>query len=286
VLTRPLLVLGCGYTGTTVARRALAQGRSVVGTVRTAERAQQVHAALRADPELDADTVARHFTLITAPALDASVAQHVTPDTDVVIAFPPDGSTDARVAPALAAARSVTYVSSTGVYGGRTGKIDDTTPLPMPPSERAQRILDAEAHYRAVGATVLRCPGIYGAARGLHLRILRGEHRIPGDGSRTLSRIHVEDLASFALAAADRPGELYVIGDREPAPHGDVVVYVCETYGAPLPASIPWDQVHESLRADRAIDPTRALRELRVTLRFPSYREGMSPAATGLAARS
>jgi len=282
---RPLLVLGCGYTGTTVARRALAQGRSVVGTVRSAERAEQVHAALRDDAALDADVIGRLFQLVTSPTLDASVAQHISPETDVVIAFPPDGSTDARVAPALSGARSITYVSSTGVYGGRTGKIDDITPLPSPPSERSQRILDGEAHYRGVGATVLRCPGIYGPLRGLHMRILRGEHRIPGDGSRTLSRIHVEDLASFALAAADKRGETYVIGDRQPAPHGDVVVFVCETYGVPLPPSIPWEEVHESLRADRAVDSQRAIRELGVTLRFPSFREGMSPLATGLSGR-
>jgi nucleoside-diphosphate-sugar epimerase len=265
-VTGPLLILGCGYTGSAVARRVLAQGRKVVATVRSEESAAPLRDEL-AGP---------HFTLLVAPTLDENIGQHVTPETHVIIAFPPDGSTDARIAPALATARAITYVSSTGVYGGRTGTIDHTTPLPEPASPRAQRILDAESAYRAVGATVLRCPGIYGKHRGLHMRIVRGEHRIPGDGSRTLSRIHVEDLASFALAAGATRGETLVIGDAEPARHIEVVRWVCETYGVPLPPSVPWEEVHETLRADRCVDASYARQRLGVELLFPTYREGMA----------
>jgi len=268
-VTGRLLILGCGYTGSAVARRVLAagpvQGQRVIATVRSEESASP----------LRAEFPAPRFTLLVAPTLDAGIGEHVTPDTHVVIAFPPDGATDARIAPALAAARAITYVSSTGVYGGRTGKIDADTPLPDPPSARSLRILDAERAYRAVGASVLRCPGIYGAKRGLHMRILRGEHRIPGDGSRTLSRIHVEDLASFILAAGSTRGETYVIGDREPARHIDVVRWVCEEYGVPLPGSVPWEEVHETLRADRCVDASFAIEKLGVELLFPTYREGM-----------
>jgi len=257
-----VLVLGCGFAGSAVARLARSRGQQLLTTVRSAERAR----ALESDG----------FAVLAAAQLDEAIAAHVSADSHVVVAFPPDGQSDARVAPALAGARAVTYISSTGVYGDRTGMIDDTTPLPEPPSERARRILLAEACYREIGATVLRCPGIYGATRGLHMRILRGEHRIPGDGSRTLSRIHVEDLAALALAAASKRAETYVVGDLEPAPHIEVVRFVCEQYGVALPPSVPWESVHESLRADRAVDGSRALRELAVTLRYPSYREGMA----------
>ena len=259
-----VLILGCGFAGAAVARRARERGLAVLGTVRSAERER----ALREEG----------FTVLAAPTLDAAIAAHVAPHTHVVVAFPPDGSTDARVAPALEHARAITYVSSTGVYGERTGVINDQTPLPCEPSDRARRILKAESLYRARGATVLRCPGIYGAARGLHRRVLAGQHRIPGDGSRTLSRIHVEDLATLVLASVRKRGETYVVGDVAPAPHIEVVRYLCEAYGVPLPECVPWDAVHETLRADRAIDSSRALRELEVTLRYPTYREGMAPA--------
>lgn len=262
-MTVDLLVLGCGFTGTAVARRGRAQGRSVLATVRTEARA----AGLRDDG----------FSVLVAPRLEpAELMPHVGAATQVVIAFPPDGETDRPIAESLRRARAITYVSSTGVYGDRCGVIDDTTPLPDVPSPRAARILAAEQCYRAVGATVLRCPGIYGPDRGLHMRILRGEHRIPGDGSRWMSRIHVEDLASFALAAEKVPGETFVVGDLAPGPQREVVAFVCAERGLPMPASVPIEEVHETLRADRAVDSSRARAMLGVTLRFPTYREGMA----------
>ena len=60
----------------------------------------------------------------------------------------------------------------------------------------------------------------------------------------------------------------------------DVVRFVCELYGVPLPESAPLESLHASLRADRAVDATHALMCLGVELRYPSYRQGMAPAAT------
>jgi len=256
-----VLVLGAGFTGSHVAELARAQGLAVL----THTRSEASAAPLRQ----------RGFEVRVRPLLDASVAGWLGPSTHVVVAFPPDGETDARIAGALGAAHSVAYVSSTGVYGALRGAIDDTTAVPTPPAPRAARILDAEAAYRAVGATVLRCPGIYGATRGLHQRVLRGEHRVPGAGENVLSRIHVEDLAQLLLAAAQVRGETFVVGDLAPAPHIAVVRHIAERYGVPLPPSVPAESLHESLRADRAVDPRRALAVLGVTLRYPSYREGM-----------
>jgi nucleoside-diphosphate-sugar epimerase len=147
------------------------------------------------------------------------------------------------------------------------------------------RLRTAERRYLDAGATVLRSPAIYGPDRGLHMRVLRGEHKIPGDGSHMLSRIHAEDLAQYALAPAAVRGETFVVGDREPAPHIEVVRFICSAYHVPLPDSAPLESLHASLRADRAVDPTRALSVLGVTLRYPSYRQGMAPEATGIAPR-
>jgi nucleoside-diphosphate-sugar epimerase len=266
-----LLVLGAGYTGARVLRLGRARGLAVCGTVRSLQSAS----ALRDEG----------FDILVTGELDERIAERVASDTHVVVAFPADGHCDQRVAPALAAAHSITYISSTGVYGERHGRIDDSTPLPAAPDERALRILSAEQHYRSVSACVLRSPGIYGPDRGLHVRVLSGAHRIPGDGSRTLSRIHADDLAELCLAAAQAPAETFVVGDLMPAPHIDVVRFICESYRVPMPESAPLDSVHVSLRADRQVDATRALERLGVTLRYPSYREGMSPEATGLAAR-
>ena len=268
-----VVVLGCGYAGAAVARLARERGLRVLAHVRSEVRA----AALRAEG----------FDVVRFATLNAAAfAQGIPFDarTLVVVAFPPDGATDAGIAPLLAGAASVVYISSTGVYGELRGVIDDTTRIPSspPPAERAAKILAAEAAYRAVGGTVLRCPGIYGRDRGLHVRVVKGEHRIPGDGTRFLSRIHVEDLAQLVLACTAQSArrETFVVGDLEPAPQVEVVRFIAEAYGVPLPPSVPLESVHESLRADRRVDASRALATFGLTLRYPTYRDGMRPPAS------
>ncbi|MDB4936383.1 MAG: Nucleoside-diphosphate-sugar epimerase [Labilithrix sp.] len=262
-----VLVLGCGYAGTAIARLARERGLRVVASVRSDARAS----ALRSDG----------FEVLQRATLDETIAEHVDDRAHVVVAFPPDGLTDARIAPSLARALALTYLSSTGVYGDHRGVVDDTTPVPASSlaNERSAKILAAEKVYAACGATIFRCPALYGRDRGLHMRVIRGEHRIPGDGTRCLSRIHVEDLAQLVLAAGSLPREtrIRVAGDREPAPHVEVVRFVSEAYGVPMPPFVPLESVHESLRADRRVDASRVLSELGVTLRYPTYREGMKP---------
>lgn len=263
------LILGCGYTGLAALRQAATAQLEVLASVRSEARL----AELQGEPA----------RVMLEPVLDERVAQHVDGRTHVLVAFQPDDATDEKVAPALAGAHSVTYISSTGVYGSLRGRIDDGTAPPEPPTLRAQRILRAEQRYRAVGATVLRAAAIYGAERGLHMRVLRGEHKLPGDGSQMLSRIHVQDLAAFALAAAAVRGETFVVADASPAPHAEVVRFICQTYGCPAPEAVPLERVHASLQSDRAVDSSRAQTRLGVRLRYPSYRQGMAPEATGIA---
>ncbi len=257
-----VLVLGCGYTGSAVARLASSRGLRVVATVRSEARAQ----SLTGGP----------FEVVVAPVIDAAWASAaVSSATHVIACFPPDGVTDARLAPCVAHAAAITYVSTTGVYGDRRGVFDDATPLPEAPTERSARVLAAEAVWRASGATVLRCPGIYGPDRGLHVRVVRGEHRIPGDGANFTSRIHVEDLAALLLAARKTRGETFVVGDQAPATQREIVAWIAKEHGVPLPASVPPEQVHETLRADRQVDSSRALAALGITLAYPHYRDGM-----------
>lgn len=267
VKTGKVVILGGGYTGLAVARRARAQGRIVMISARREEHARELEAL--------------GFHALFGRPLEASLRLEVDAATHVIVTFPPDGITDAVIAPELEAAGAVTYVSSTAVYGKLRGHIDDGTPVPEA-TGRAVARLSAEATYRALGATVLRCPGIYGADRGVHVRLLRGDYRLPGDGSHVLSRIHVDDLAALLLAAPRAPGETFVVGDLEPAPHAVMVRFLCERYGLPFPPSAPLDTVPETLTADRSVDASRALATFGVTLRYPSFREGMAPEATGL----
>ncbi len=267
-----LLVLGCGYAGRTTALLARSAGQSVRVTTRSQERARSLGA--------------EGLEVVHTGPLDRSVEAHVGVGTHVVVAFPPDGETERRVADGLAGAASVAFISTTGVYPERAGRVDDETRAATPVTERTRRWLDAERTFLAVGATILRCPGIYGPDRGLHVRVLRGAHRIPGDGTRSTSRIHVHDVAQLLLASRRRPGATFVVGDLAPTTHLEIVEWLCATYRLPLPPFAPLDEVPVSLRADRRVDPSGALEALGVELVYPTYRTGMHPNATGLSSPS
>jgi nucleoside-diphosphate-sugar epimerase len=234
-----VLVLGLGYTGSAIARLAEKRGLSTFGT-------------RRRDGPLTAE-------LLTA---------RLGPNTHVVVCFPPDGTTDAAIAP-IVSGHAITYLSSTAVYGD--GLIDDTTPVLETPSPRRE----AEKIWQRAGATILRCPAIYGSDRGIHVRIQRGEYAIGGDGTSFTSRIHVDDLAQLVLATRDVRGETFVVGDAEPATQNDICVWVATEFGVPMPPHVPLDRVHPTLRGNRRVDGSRALRTLGVTLQYPTYREGL-----------
>ncbi len=253
------IVFGAGMTGARAAELAVPRGDDVLAVVRSAQRAETLRA--------------RGLAVTCEPVVDVA-RRYVDAQTHAIVCFPPDGETDAKLAPHLGHARAVTYVSSTAVYGDHQGAIDDETPVVAgEPSSTARRA--AEVAYAAVGATILRAPGIYGPERGLHQRVVRGEHRTPGDGTNFVSRIHVDDLAALILASVAVRGETFVVADLTPAPQIEVVRWICAEWGCPMPPFVPPAEVHETLRRNRRIDPRRALAVLGVTLAFPSYQTGM-----------
>ena len=258
----PLVILGCGFLGRAVARQVRASGRVVIGTVRTEEAAR----VLRGEG-IDA----RVMVALDAEGLGALAR----PDADLLVAFPPDGVTDAALTSSALTARHTVYISSTAVYGEARGDVDETTPIDVRLPRAALRFA-AETAWRARGAVVLRAAGIYGPGRGIHVRIANGVFRTPGDGSNVVSRIHVDDLATLVLAALERgrPGAVYVAADDTPVPQIEAIRFVCEVLGRPMPPSVPLAEASETLRHDRHVRNAAARRDLAWAPRFPSYREG------------
>ena len=257
-----LVILGCGFTGTYAARLALAAGVRVVGTTRSPERAAslaKLGVDVRLTSRLDVDLV--------LPLLRE--------DTRVLVTYPPDDATDAALLPLLSRAAAAVYISSTGVYGGAAGRIDEETPVD-PTEPRAAARLRAEALVRAAGGVVLRAAAIYGPGRGLHVRLARGEHKVAEGGQSVVSRIHVEDLARLALAALDRApkGEVFVVADEAPVPQAEVIDWLCARLGVAKPAEVPREHLPPTLRNDRRVDGGKLRQILHVSLNYPTYREG------------
>jgi nucleoside-diphosphate-sugar epimerase len=110
---------------------------------------------------------------------------------------------------------------------------------------------------------------------------------------QVFSRIHVEDVAGTVFKAIGRTGAgaIYNVADDLPASTAEVVAFACTLLGKPVPAAIPWDKIERSLSAmarsfymeSRRVRNDRIKRELGVTLRYPTYREGLRAiAASGL----
>ena len=260
--TETLVLLGCGFTGTYAAKLALAAGIRVIGTTRSPERA-----ALLSKLGVDVRLAPRLDEALVRPLLRA--------DTRVLVTYPPDPATDDAVLPLLSRAAAAVYLSSTGVYGGAAGHIDETTPVD-PSEPRAAARLRAEALVRAAGGVVLRAAAIYGPGRGLHVRLARGEHKVAEGGQGVISRIHVEDLARLALAALDRApkGEAFVVADEAPVPQAEVIDWLCARLGVPRPAEVPREHLPPTLRNDRHVDGRKLRQILNVSLEYPTYREG------------
>jgi len=255
-----VLLLGFGQTATAVLA-AQAPGTKCYATTR--------------NPMRVFDMYEYPLEPVIMPLPSAEIVEPLARNNDVLVSFPPDGTTDAILAPACREARSIVYISSTGVYGSYRGSVTDETPVAAEDSAVKPR-LEAEETWRSVGATILRAPGIYGPDNGLHVRMLNNAYSIPGDGTGILSRIHVADLAQLVVAvwAKKLRGETYVVGDLTPTPQIEVVTWLCERMGLQLPRFAPLDAVSPTMRGNRAVDPSRALSELGISLRYPSYQDG------------
>src|SRR3954469_18248321 len=145
-MTRAWLIVGCGYTGTQLARTLGAQGRAgeVTITRRNGEVARALGAALGARGERLDLTDLTGLTDLADPG--AAIA--VTPGAIVVSTAPPGGDPAGEIRALLALARDaarLVYVSSTGVYGhGHAAWVDETWPVaPITESGRARPAAEA-----------------------------------------------------------------------------------------------------------------------------------------------
>ena len=210
--SQPLFLFGPGYS----ARALAARWRGpVIGTFRSDERRHKLEQG----------------NIQPVPANNETALRDAMQEAHVIISAPPNesGCPGLAVLGAFAhSAASITYLSTTGVYGDLDGGWAMEWSPPNPQSVRAGLRLKAEQAWREASDTarVVRLPGIYGPGRSAFERLASGRaRRIVKDG-QVFSRAHVEDIASglHALIQSGKGG-VYNLCDDLAAPPQDVISF-------------------------------------------------------------
>lgn len=257
-----MLIFGLGYSAGHIADRLRARGWEVAGTTRDG----------------------RGGTLAFAD--EGAVLAALRQATHILSSVPPADDADPVLARygeavALAPARWVGYLSSTGVYGDCGGAwVDESAPVRG--RRAARNAADAAWQGLRGDMRVFRLPGIYGPGRSILDRILEGRaHRIDMP-AQVFSRIHVDDIAGGVIASFAGPPGVYNLADDEPCHQNRLVEWGCAMLGAPLPPLRTLDDAGLSPAArafyaeNRRVANGKAKRLLGWKLRYPSYRDGLA----------
>jgi nucleoside-diphosphate-sugar epimerase len=282
-----LICFGLGYSAQHFVEIFAREFDCIVGTVRNAERA----GALNAHPS------GRLKALIfdgssTPPDLRSVIAEADA----ALISVPPDENGD----PVLRACgdvlahaqrlRAIVYLSTIGVYGDCGGAwVDEATP-PQPGAARSRERLAAEQAWldfgtrHGVAVAILRLAGIYGPGQNALVQIASGKARRIVKPGQVFNRIHVGDIAQAIDAAfARRASGIFNVADDAPTPPADPIVFAAQLLGVAPSPEIPFAQAAPTMspmalsfwQECRRVKNDKLKRELGVSLRYPTYREGL-----------
>lgn len=278
-----LFVFGLGYSAGFVARSLAAEGAMIAATVRS---------QAKSDP-WSGQGYSMH--LFAGGDRDPDVARALGVADALLVSIPPgerDPALDAY-GDDIARARNlrwIGYLSTVGVYGDHDGAwVDEATP-PRPGGERLRRRLEAEEAWQSLGRSagipvhVFRLAGIYGPGRNQLVQLAEGTARRIVKPGQVFNRIHVDDIVQAVRASLAQPrgGAVYNVADDEPAPPQDVVAFAAKLCGRTPPPEIPFssaalgEMARSFYEANRRISNQLLKREFGITLRYPTYRDGLA----------
>ncbi|MCF4097300.1 SDR family oxidoreductase [Maritalea mediterranea] len=278
-----MLIFGLGYSGQYIAKSFAGD---VVGTTRSADKRN----ALKSK--------GFKVELFDGTMTDA-VALQLKDTTHLVISASPSEAGD-PVLPALGELKKtcpnlqwVGYLSTVGVYGNFDGAwISEKTP-PDPVSKRGQWRVAAENAWAAacrnakVDFAIFRLAGIYGPGRSTFDKLRKGKSRRIIKPGQVFNRIHVVDIAQIVNAAARQQATGVFNGaDHEPAPPQTVIEYAAKLANMPLPPEEPFETAEMTPMArsfygdNKRCGNARLSKDLGITLKFPTYREGLEAILT------
>src|SRR5712671_1087424 len=285
-----LLCFGFGYSAQHYVAGFGGRFTRIIGTTRSAERA-----AALAGRDFGGRRV--EMLVFGGEAPSRAVVDAAIQADAVLVSAPPDQDGDpvlGALHDTLAAApglRHVVLLSTIGVYGDHAGAWVDETTAPAPTHDRARERVAAEEAWRALGrrraipVAILRLAGIYGPAQNALVNVRLGRARNIAKLSQVFNRIHVADIAQAIDAAfAHGADGAFNVTDDAPTPPGDPIVFAAHLLGMPPPPEIPFAEAAATMTPmaasfyaeNRRVRNERLKRVLGVTLRYPTFREGLT----------
>jgi nucleoside-diphosphate-sugar epimerase len=282
-----IVIAGCGYIGTRVARIWKENGSQVSCLVRS-----PVHQSLL----LSEGFTARSCSFDDPgdlPALDVagSIVYYFVPP-------PGGGIIDSRarnfcsaLSGSLPPARII-YISATSVYGEKDGGTVTESSATIPSAAMGKRRLDAEGTFGEYGAAagvpvlILRVSGIYGPGRLPLMQISQGQPLLREAESGPSNRIQADDLARICCVAAEKGmnGDIFNVSDGHPASMTSYFNACADLLGYPRQPQVTMEEARQVMSPlmfsyvseSRVVDNSRMLDRLGISLHYPTLAEGLA----------
>ena len=246
-----MIILGCGYVGTALARAARQRGEAVSALTRSESRAAELR-ALGLARVVTGDIAGEEWHQALNPAGE-SIVNSVAPSARGVEGYRHSFIAGTKslirwleqsAAAGHEPARELVFTSSTGVYpqtdGGWVAEDAPAGNAELSPAgailREAENLLLALPPRLVRRVWVLRLAGLYGPGRHHLLDALRtGEKTFPGGGEYWVNLLHRADAVGAINACLNAPalvpGGVYNVADDEPVRKRDLVVWLAERLG-------------------------------------------------------
>ena len=272
-----VLIIGCGFLGEAAAELFSAQGKRVLGLVRSESSLAHLQG--------------RRFEAAACDVTDPSSMEALSPRLrNVPLAIHAvssgHGGAESYAAIYRDALRRVIerwnpgrviFIGSTSVYAQTDGSWVTEDSETLPDRETGRILLEAEQIALAAGGSVARLSGIYGPGRSYLLkRFLAGEAVLEEGGHRWMNQIHRDDGAAalLRLGNPDVPSGLYNVTDDTPSTQREAYGWMAEYFGKPLPTDGPADLQSKRGWSSKRISNAR-LRGWGWKPAYPSYRDAL-----------
>ncbi len=278
---KKLLILGCGYVGSTLAQVCLQQGIIVKATVRSQDaarklREQGIDAVINDNPaELDKSWLVDCGAVLDSIPLNYDEKRKP---------FQTQDNWVGKLVNHMPQLKWAGYLSATSVYADSGGDWIDETSTHFSDNPRGVERRKAEQAWlnSITTAEVFRLAGIYGDARNIVSKLKAGDYKtVAWQPAHYSNRIHVDDIVAALLAAMQKPkaNRIINLSDDEPCPHVDYVCALADIVGAPKPivltpeeAEAQMSTAYLSFFQDNKRISNQRLHHLLPQLKYPSFR--------------